>query len=147
MKKILWFRYDLRIEDNEAFNKACIGGEVLPIFIYDKEYWKLETSSSFHLNFTKESLDELSNEFHKKFNIKLSIFYGNTIEILSKLINEFKITDIFTNQIFRNKNTLDLDQKCIQLFNDKDIKWHQLQQFGIQLENRKRNYWENLTLF
>ena len=143
MTKILWFRYDLRIEDNEAFNKACINGEVLPIFIYDKEYWKLETSSSFHLNFTKESLEELNNELHKKFNTKLSIFYGNTIEILSKLINEFKITDIFTNQIFRNKYTLDLDQKCSQLFNDKDVKWHQLQQFGIQLENRQRNYWAN----
>ena len=143
MSKILWFRYDLRIEDNEAFNKACVDGEVLPIFIYDKEYWKLETSSSFHLNFTKESLDELNSEFQKKFNTRLAIFYGNTVEILSKLINEFKITEIFTNQIFKNKYILDLDQKCSQLFNDKSVKWHQLQQFGIQLENRQRNYWAN----
>ena len=143
MSKILWFRYDLRIEDNEAFNKTCVDGEVLPIFIYDKEYWKLETSSSFHLNFTKESLDELNSEFQKKFNTRLAIFYGNTFEILSKLINEFKITEIFTNQIFKNKYILDLDQKCIQLFNDKSVKWHQLQQFGIQLENRQRNYWAN----
>ena len=143
MSKILWFRYDLRIEDNEAFNKACVDGEVLPIFIYDKEYWKLETSSSFHLNFTKESLDELNSEFQKKFNTRLAIFYGNTVEILSKLINEFKITEIFTNQIFKNKYILDLDQKCSQLFNNKSVKWHQLQQFGIQLENRQRNYWAN----
>ena len=143
MSKILWFRYDLRIEDNEAFNKACVDGEVLPIFIYDKEYWKLETSSSFHLNFTKESLDELNSEFQKKFNTRLAIFYGNTSEILSELINEFKITEIFTNQIFKNKYILDLDQKCSQLFNDKGVKWHQLQQFGIQLENRQRNYWAN----
>ena len=61
MKKILWFRHDLRIEDNEAFNKACNDGDVLPIFIYDEGYWNLETSSSFHLNFTKESLEELNN--------------------------------------------------------------------------------------
>ena len=143
MKKILWFRYDLRIEDNEAFNKACNDGEVLPIFIYDEGYWKLETSSSFHLNFTKESLEELNNELISKYNSKISIFYGNTIEILNKLINQFKITDIFTNQIFRNKYTLDLDQKCSELFVEKGINWHQLQQFGIQLENRKRNYWAN----
>ena len=39
MKKILWFRHDLRIEDNEAFNKACNDGEVLPIFIYDEDYY------------------------------------------------------------------------------------------------------------
>ncbi|WP_440678375.1 deoxyribodipyrimidine photo-lyase/cryptochrome family protein [Candidatus Pelagibacter sp. HIMB1611] len=143
MKKILWFRHDLRIEDNEAFNKACNDGEVLPIFIYDDVYWKLETSSSFHLNFTKESLEELNNELISKYNSKISIFYGNTIEILNKLINQFKITDIFTNQIFRNKYTLDLDQKCSEFFVEKGVNWHQLQQFGIQLENRKRNYWAN----
>ena len=91
MKKILWFRHDLRIEDNEAFNKACNDGEVLPIFIYDEGYWKLETSSSFHLNFTKESLEELNNELISKYNSKITIFYGNTIEILNKLINQFKI--------------------------------------------------------
>ena len=73
MKKILWFRHDLRIEDNEAFNKACNDGEVLPIFIYDEDYWKLETSSSFHLNFTKESLEELNNELISKYNSKISI--------------------------------------------------------------------------
>ena len=64
-------------------------------------------------------------------------------EVLNKLINQFKITDIFTNQIFRNKYTLDLDQKCSELFVEKGVNWHQLQQFGIQLENRKRNYWAN----
>ena len=143
MKKILWFRHDLRIEDNEAFNKACNDGEVLPIFIYDEGYWNLETSSSFHLNFTKESLEELNNELISKYNSKISIFYGNTIEILNKLINQFKITDIFTNQIFRNKYILDIDQECSELFVEKGVNWHQLQQFGIQLENRKRNYWAN----
>ena len=143
MKKILWFRHDLRIEDNEAFNKACIDGEVLPIFIYDEDYWKLETSSSFHFNFTKESLEELNNKFISKYNSKISIFYGNTIEILNKLINQFKIREIFTNQIFRNKYTLDLDQKCSEFFFEKGVNWCQLQQFGIQLENRKRNYWAN----
>ena len=143
MKKILWFRHDLRIDDNEAFNKACNDGEVLPIFIYDEDYWKLETSSSFHLNFMRESLEELNNKLLSKYNSKISIFYGNTIEILSKIINQFKITDIFTNQIFRNKYILDLDQKCSEFFVEKGVNWHQLQQFGIQLENRKRNYWAN----
>ena len=143
MKKILWFRYDLRIDDNEAFNKACNDGEVLPIFIYDQDYWKLETSSTFHLNFMRESLEELNNELLIKYNSKISIFYGNTIEILNKIINQFKITDIFTNQIFRNKYILDLDQKCSEFFFEKGVNWHQMQQFGIQLENRKRNYWAN----
>ena len=32
MKRILWFRRDLRVEDNPLLS---FGGEVLPIFIFD----------------------------------------------------------------------------------------------------------------
>lgn len=143
MKKILWFRHDLRIEDNDAFNAACRDGEVLPIFIYDQGYWELETSSSFHLNFTNQSLDELNQDLTKKYHTKIHVFYGDSVKILNQLIDQHQIQSIHTNQIFRNKYTLDLDRRCEDLFKEKHVEWHQSQQFGIQLENRKRNYWSS----
>ena len=143
VKKILWFRYDLRLEDNEAFNEACKDGEVLPIFIYDEDYWKLDTSSSFHLNFIKDSLNELNQVFEKKYQTKISCYYGKTIEILKSLIDQFKIQEVVSHQVFRNYFTLKLDQDCKHFFNEKGIVWRQFQQFGIQLENRKRNYWSS----
>tara|TARA_A100001015_G_scaffold80884_1_gene89587 strand:+ start:464 stop:1918 length:1455 start_codon:yes stop_codon:yes gene_type:complete len=143
VKKILWFRHDLRIEDNLAFNTTCKDGEVLPIFIYDKNYWELETSSSYHLKFTQDSLEELNQNFKDQFNSKIHIFYGYTLKILDELINKYKFKQIYSNQIFRNQYTLDLDQKCKSLFKEKNVLWHQGQQFGIQLENRKRNFWSS----
>ena len=143
MKKILWFRHDLRIEDNLAINTACKDGEVLPIFIYDKNYWELETSSSYHLKFTQDSLEELNQNFKGQFNSKIHIFYGDTLKILDELINKYKFEEIYSNQIFRNQYTLELDQKCKNLFKEKNVLWHQGQQFGIQLENRKRNFWSS----
>ena len=59
MNKIVWFRYDLRISENSAFTESIKNGNVLPIFIFDEGLFKLETSSSFHLRFIKESLNEL----------------------------------------------------------------------------------------
>ena len=143
MKKILWFRHDLRIEDNLAFNVACKDGEVLPVFIYDQNYWELETSSSYHLKFTQDSLEELNQNFKDQFNSIIHIFYGNTLKVLEELIDKYKFEEIYSNQIFRNQYTLDLDQKCKSLFKEKNILWHQGQQFGIQLENRKRNFWSS----
>ena len=143
MKKILWFRHDLRIEDNLAINTACKDGEVLPIFIYDKNYWELETSSSYHLKFTQDSLEELNQNFKGQFNSKIHIFYGDTLKILDELINKYKFEEIYSNQIFRKQYTLELDQKCKNLFKEKNVLWHQGQQFGIQLENRKRNFWSS----
>ena len=59
MNKILWFRFDLRLHDNEAVKKALKDGKTLPIFIFDEEYFKLEVSSSFHLQFCIDSISEL----------------------------------------------------------------------------------------
>ncbi len=47
MNKILWFRYDLRLKNNESASEALKDGSVLPIFIFDEDFLKLETSSSF----------------------------------------------------------------------------------------------------
>ena len=61
MNKILWFRFDLRLHDNEAVKNAIIDGNTLPIFIFDEEYYKLETSSTFHLQFCIDSIEELDS--------------------------------------------------------------------------------------
>ena len=76
MNKIVWFRNDLRLSNNDAFNEAAKSGKILPIYIFDKEYHKLPTSSSFHLDFLKSSLDDLSKTLSEKYNAKLNIYYG-----------------------------------------------------------------------
>ena len=43
MNKIVWFRNDLRVFNNDAFNEATKLGNILPIFIFDKEFYKLPT--------------------------------------------------------------------------------------------------------
>ena len=86
MNKILWFRYDLRIDDNESFNEALKDGKTLPIFIFDESFFQLETSSSFHLNFTIQSLNDLRKVFKERYNTKLNIYYGDTLDILKHLI-------------------------------------------------------------
>ena len=74
MNKIVWFRYDLRISVNNAFTNAIKDGNVLPIFIFDEGLFKLETSSSFHLKFIKDSLNDLKNKLRKEYNSNLSIY-------------------------------------------------------------------------
>ena len=68
MNKIVWFRNDLRVSNNDAFNEAAKSGKILPIYIFDKEYHKLPTSSSFHLDFLKSSLEDLKKTLSEKYN-------------------------------------------------------------------------------
>ncbi len=141
MNKIIWFRYDLRISENNAFTNAIKDGNVLPIFIFDKGLFKLETSSSFHLKFIRDSLDDLKNKLKKEYNSNLSIYYGNTHEILKYLIMKYSVSEVYSNRIFKHKYLTDLDKKCEILLNDLKVKWILTNQFGIDLNHRKRFNW------
>ena len=141
MNKIVWFRNDLRVFNNDAFNEATKSGNILPIFIFDKEYYKLPTSSSFHLDFLKSSLEELTQTLIEKYNSKLNIYYGDTLEILSHLIDKFKINEIYSNIIFKNIYVTNLDKEVSFLFKEKNVNWRISNQFGVQLNHRIRNKW------
>ncbi len=141
MNKIVWFRNDLRVFNNDAFNEATKSGNILPIFIFDKEYHKLPTSSSFHLDFLKSSLEELTKTLSEKYNSKLNVYYGDTLEILSHLIDKFKINEVYSNIIFKNMYITNLDKEVSFLFKEKNVNWRISNQFGVQLNHRIRNKW------
>ena len=141
MNKIVWFRYDFRIGDNKAFKDAVISGNVLPIFIYDEEIWKADFSSSFHLNFIKDSINDLKSVLKKNWNANLNIYSGNTKEIFKALIDKFGVKEIYSHAVFRNKKIADIDRDLIKLFKCKKVKWKKYRQFGIDLEGRNSNQW------
>ena len=137
----MWFRYDLRVEDNQALFAALDNQVCLPIFILDEGFLKLQTTSEFHLSFLKDSLENLHYNLKKNFNTKLNLYEGKTIEILNHLIGKFKINNIYSNRIFKGSYFTQLDKDVDSLLNQKGINWYQKNQFGIQLKNRIRGKW------
>ena len=137
----MWFRYDLRVEDNRALFAALDNQICLPIFILDEGFLKLQTTSEFHLSFLKDSLENLNYNLKKKFNTKLNLYEGKTIEILNHLIGKFKINNIYSNRIFKGGYFTKLDKDVDSFLKQEGINWSQKNQFGIQLENRIRGKW------
>ena len=141
MNKIVWFRYDLRLEDNQAFIEATKNGNVLPIFIFDKNYYKLDTSSSFHLKFCEDSLKELNQSLKNLYNSKINIYYGDTTEILKNISKKFNISEIYSHHVFKNNYLSKIDGKISKFFKECNIQWYLFNQFGIQLGKRDRYRW------
>ena len=141
MNKIVWFRYDLRLEDNQAFIEATKNGNVLPIFIFDKNYYKLDTSSSFHLKFCEDSLKDLNQSLKNLYNSKLNIYYGDTTEILKNISKKFNISEIYSHHVFKNNYLSKIDGKISKFFKECNIQWYLFNQFGIQLGKRDRYRW------
>ena len=138
---LMWFRYDLRIKDNEALFEALKNQRCLLVFILDKGYLELETTSGFHLNFLNDSLIDLNKNIKEKFNTKLNFYKGDTIEILNFLVDKHKITTIYSNKIFKGKYFNKLDKEICSLMKEKGIDWVEKNQFGIQLDKRIRGKW------
>ncbi|MDD3344155.1 MAG: deoxyribodipyrimidine photo-lyase [Sulfurospirillaceae bacterium] len=84
MKKILWFRRDLRVEDSMLLAQ---NGEVLPIFIFDKYILDSLPHEDRRVDFIFNAVMKLKSDL-KKIGLNLAIFYGKPEEIFEYLKNE-----------------------------------------------------------
>lgn len=81
MKKILWFRRDLRVEDVMLLNQE---GDVLPLFIFDKNILNTLQKNDKRVDFIYQAVISLKNEL-QKIGLNLAIFYGTPLEVFSYL--------------------------------------------------------------
>lgn len=81
MKRILWFRRDLRVKDNPLL---CVGGEVLPIFIFDTQILTSLPSDDKRISFIFDSVIKLKASLIQQ-GLNLKIYVGNPLEILTAL--------------------------------------------------------------
>ncbi|MDQ1264280.1 MAG: deoxyribodipyrimidine photo-lyase [Campylobacterota bacterium] len=80
MKRILWFRRDLRVEDNPLLS---FGGEVLPIFIFDENILKKLPKNDKRVSFIFYHVVKLKSDL-QKMGLNLKIFYGKPEEIFAQ---------------------------------------------------------------
>ncbi len=97
---IVWFRKDLRLQDNPALQAACdYGGPVVPLYIWETgeaEAWSMGSASKWWLHQSLISLDKSLNTLGSR----LTICRGDYLETLGKLIRQTGATAAFWNQDF-----------------------------------------------
>ena len=130
---LVWFRQDLRIEDNPALSIATNTGTILPFFILDEKnagQWKAGTVSRWWLH---ESLQQLNLSLDNK----LWIFKGDPNNIIKKLVTDHNIKAIYWNRCY----------EPWQIKRDKLIK-STLEHLGVSVYTFNANLlwepWENL---
>ena len=98
---IFWFRRDLRIEDNHGFFRALQGPHpVLPLFIFDTLILdKLPDKQDRRVAFIHHLVTQLSAEL-KKWSSTLFIEYGQPVEVFQRLLQEFNVASVVTNEDF-----------------------------------------------
>ncbi|MDD4883239.1 deoxyribodipyrimidine photo-lyase [Sulfuricurvum sp.] len=81
-RRILWFRRDLRTEDNPLLS---FEGEVLPIFIFDSEILDSLERNDRRVGFIFQTLVKLKTELQQK-GLNLALFYGKPVDVFRWLL-------------------------------------------------------------
>ena len=137
---ILWFKKDLRIEDNEALIESLKDRDIIPIYIIEKELWMQKTHSDRQWQFCKECLVDLRNSL-KGIGQPLVVRTGKVIEVFEKISHNFNIKGIYSHQETGDYLTYKRDQEVRKWASKKKIIWKEYLQFSVFRGNLDRNNW------
>lgn len=113
---LFWFRRDLRLHDNvalyHALNQEC---KVLPVFVFDTNILDdLENKTDRRVDYIHQALMAINNEL-SHYNSSIFTLYGDPVEELLKLKNQYAIHSIYCNEDFEPYG-IDRDRKVRQYF-------------------------------
>ncbi|MDA9321706.1 DNA photolyase family protein [Gammaproteobacteria bacterium] len=125
MKSIIWFRNDLRLDDNPSLREACKNSsELHAIFLYSHDQLEKHNEANVKIDFLIKSLQSL-NVSLQKLNIPLTIVNSEGFEqdpdIILNLAKERNVEKVFINKQFGNDEQ-NRDKRARELLNAAKIK-------------------------
>jgi deoxyribodipyrimidine photo-lyase len=137
---VVWFKRDLRLQDNEALTKALMQGPVLCLYILEPSYWAGNDTSQRQLDFLKESLLDLAKQL-KFFHLSLTLRTGEVTQVLSSIYKVKPFISIYSHQETGNYLTFQRDIEVKKWLSHAQIPWYEFRQHGVIRGRQARNNW------
>lgn len=120
---VVWFRRDLRLEDNAALYHALKNNEaILPLFIFDKNILeKLEDKADRRVDFIHQATEALNNRLNQ-LGSGLNCFYGNPQQVFTQLCDAYNVFKVYTNHDYE-PYALQRDEEIKTLLNQKGVEF------------------------
>lgn len=138
--QVIWFKRDLRVDDNEALSEAAKRGPVLPLYILEPELWQQPDMSARHYGFLCECLRELDESLHSM-GQGLIVKIGNAVDVLNDIHNRHGIDALWSHQETWNGWTYERDKQVLNWTNSRNIPWHEPAQNGVIRRLKNRDGW------
>lgn len=137
---IVWFKRDLRIEDNEALARAAKQGPILPLYIIEQDLWHQPDMSRRHYIFLQECLNELDQSL-AALGQKLIIKIGNVVDVLKDINERHDIQALWSHQETWNGWTYKRDKLVKHWCRSYNIPWYEPAQNGVIRCLNNRDGW------
>lgn len=140
MVQLVWFKRDLRVQDNRALAYAARSGPVVPFFAFEPELWHQPDMSARHWNFVRACLTELDQSL-RALGQPLLFFQGEMTEILDRLDKAYGIDALWSHQETGNGWTYARDLRVGAWCRNKGIPWREERQGGVIRRLKSRDGW------
>ncbi|NNF02750.1 MAG: deoxyribodipyrimidine photo-lyase [Bacteroidia bacterium] len=123
LHNIFWFRRDFRLKDNHGLYESLKAGNVIPIFIFDKNILdRLESKSDRRVHFIYNQIIKLKRQIVKH-GSDLKIFYGSPADVFKELLDSFKVEGVFANRDYE-PYAKERDTEVENILKSQDVKFH-----------------------
>lgn len=143
---IVWFKRDLRLQDNEALRAAQ--EENLPIvllYCFEPSIMKYDDSEVRHWRFVFESIQDLKNQL-KQLSVDaiIHVFHQEALFVFEQLAQIFTIKSVFSHKETGNQLTFQRDITVGKFFRNEQINWYESQTNGVIRKLKSRENWDAL---
>lgn len=138
--QIVWFKRDLRIEDNAALFEAAARGPVIPLYIAEPELWRQPDASGRHWAFIAETLAELQRSFEGLAQ-PLIIRTGDSVAVLDAIRKSHGAAALWSHEETGNGWTFARDKAVAAWAREHGVQWRELCQTGVIRRLKNRTGW------
>ncbi len=139
--QVVWFKRDFRLQDNAAFDAAARNGAVLPLFVYEPEFWASPTRSGRQDQFMRGALASLERDISERGGY-LSVHVGRVTAALAALKESYGGFVLHAHEETGDPWTYQRDDAVRAWCKSEGIVFHEYRQFGIERgRDTKRDGW------
>lgn len=145
--QLVWFRRDLRLNDNEIVSKAGHdGGEVLPFFIIDPWFYRQPLIACCRVKFLFESLENLDSNLRWR-GSQLYLFEGNSVDVIRQLtrslINLGKQPKVYFNRDVQVDYGINRDRQILDFYQQQGLEVHLGKNHFLQETENYDTIWQD----
>lgn len=141
---LLWYKRDLRVTDHAPLTEAVRAQHpILPIYIFEQDYWSLPDVSRRHWWFIRDSLRDLRADL-KALGLPLLLKKAEVLQAFEEVNRQFEITCIYAHEETGNAWTFQRDLSVHQWCRERKIAFRESPSNGVVRCLKRRDDWSKI---
>jgi len=137
---LVWFKRDLRVHDHAPLAAAAARGAVLPLYVVEPGYWRLDDVSARHWRMLRPALAEL-REALGSLGQPLIVRSGEVCAVLDAVQAQTPFQALYAHEETGNAWTFARDRAVAAWCRRRGVEMREFRQFGVVRGLRRRQRW------